>query len=106
MRGLVYRPIKTKGDNSIDLQGAYRRDETSSLLSALLVVIREFSPFVATSHAKWDPKVDVRACRGQRATREANGKRRPTKSEADDGYLVGIDVSDFLAGQLKPEPGQ
>ena len=56
MRGLVYRPIKTKGDNSIDLQGAYRRDETSSLLSALLIVIREFSPFVATSHREVGPK--------------------------------------------------
>jgi DNA-binding transcriptional LysR family regulator len=43
MPGLVYRPIKAKGDNSIDLQCAYRRDETSLLLAALLGVVREFS---------------------------------------------------------------
>ncbi len=43
MPGLVYRPIKAKGDSSIDLQCAYRRDETSLLLAALLGVVREFS---------------------------------------------------------------
>jgi DNA-binding transcriptional LysR family regulator len=41
--GLVYRPIRAKGDSSIDLQCAYRRDETSSLLATLLAVIRDFS---------------------------------------------------------------
>ena len=43
MPGIVYRPIKAKGDSSIDLQCAYRRDETSLLLAALLGVVREFS---------------------------------------------------------------
>ena len=41
--GLVYRPIRAKGDSSIDLQCAYRRDETSPLLARLLAVIRDFS---------------------------------------------------------------
>jgi len=41
--GLVYRPIRAKGDSSIDLQCAYRRDETSSLLAGLLSVVRDFS---------------------------------------------------------------
>jgi len=41
--GLVYRPIRAKGDSSIDLQCAYRRDETSSLLAGLLNVVRDFS---------------------------------------------------------------
>ena len=43
MPGLVYRSIRAQGDSSIDLQCAYRRDETSLLLAALLAVIREFS---------------------------------------------------------------
>ena len=43
MPGLVYRPIKAKGDSSIDLQCAYRRDETSLLLAALLGVVRELA---------------------------------------------------------------
>ena len=42
MPGLVYRPIQAKGDSSIVLQCAYRRDETSVVLAALLVIIREF----------------------------------------------------------------
>ena len=43
MPGLAYRPIKAKGDSSIDLQCAYRRDETSLLLAGLLGVVRDFS---------------------------------------------------------------
>lgn len=43
MPGLVYRPIRAKGESWIDLQCAYRRDETSLLLKGLLGVVREFS---------------------------------------------------------------
>jgi DNA-binding transcriptional LysR family regulator len=56
MPGLVYRPIRAKGDSSIDLQCAYRRDETSLLLAALLVVIREFSRSWASSDREVGPK--------------------------------------------------
>jgi len=49
MPGLVYRPISAKGDSSIDLQCAYRRDEPSSLLAALLAVIRDFARSWASS---------------------------------------------------------
>jgi hypothetical protein len=49
MPGLVYRPIRAKGESWIDLQCAYRRDETSSLLAALLTVVRDFSRSWKTS---------------------------------------------------------
>ena len=42
MQGLVYRPIRAKGDSTIDLQCAYRREEASPPLAALLDVVREF----------------------------------------------------------------
>jgi DNA-binding transcriptional LysR family regulator len=42
MPGLVYRPIRANGDSTIELQCAYRRDENSPLLAALLGVVREF----------------------------------------------------------------
>jgi len=49
MPGLVYRPIRAKGESWIDLQCAYRRDETSSLLAALLTVVLDFSRSWKTS---------------------------------------------------------
>jgi DNA-binding transcriptional LysR family regulator len=42
MPGLAYRPIRAKGDSTIDLQCAYRREEASPPLAALLDVVREF----------------------------------------------------------------
>ena len=61
MPGIVYRPIKAKGDSSIDLQCAYRRDETSLLLAGLLGVVREFSRSWANGRDVKPKKSDGRA---------------------------------------------
>jgi len=59
MPGLVYRALKAKGDSSIALQCAYRRDETSLLLAALLGVVRELSRSWANGVGDRGPKSDV-----------------------------------------------